>query len=114
MNNNTRIAIAVLVPAWFGLAGATVSVAEIDYREPSAGLEDLRRSPSSGELLQYLRSDCRRNGVIWSGGVARRGPDRISPRPVRSRWQRADRSRIRCSEGESFQRRRVADQPEIR
>ena len=59
-------------------------------------------------------SDCRRHRVVWSGGVAVRGRDRISPRPVRSRWQRAGQSRIRCTGGESFDRIQVADQPWVR
>ena len=61
-----------------------------------------------------IHSDCRRNGVVWSGGIARRGPDRISPRPVRSRWQRGDESRIYCAGGDPFSQQRVADQSWIR
>lgn len=64
--------------------------------------------------LQAVHSDCRRSGVVWSGGIARRGPDRISPRPVRSRWQGADESRIYCAGGNPFTRHRVADLPWIR
>ena len=63
---------------------------------------------------QAIHSDCRRNGVVWSGGVARRGPDRISPRPVRSRWQSADVSPIYCTGGKPFTQQRVADQSWIR
>ena len=63
---------------------------------------------------QAIRSDCRRSGVVWSGGVARRGPDRISPRPVRSRWQRGDVSPIYCTGGKPFSQQRVADQSWIR
>lgn len=57
------------------------------------------------------RSDCQRYGVIWSGGVALRRPDRISPRPVRSRWQGRGGSRIRCTDGDAFRQQRVASQP---
>jgi hypothetical protein len=60
------------------------------------------------------RSDCRRYGVIWSGGAALRRPGRISPRPVRSRWQTGGESRIRCADGAAFEQRYVADQPWIR
>jgi len=63
---------------------------------------------------QAVHSDCRRNGVVWSGGIAHRGPDRISPRPVRSRWQSADKSRIYCAGGNPFSQHRVADKPWIR
>ena len=69
---------------------------------------------SAFENEQAVHSDCRRNGVVWSGGVARRGPDRISPRPVRSRWQTADKSRIYCAGGSPFSQKRVADQSWIR
>jgi hypothetical protein len=60
------------------------------------------------------RSDCRRYGVIWSGGAALRRPGRISPRPVRSRWQGGGESRIRCADGGAFEQRYVAEQPWIR
>lgn len=59
-------------------------------------------------------SACRRYGVIWSGGVALRRPDRISPRPVRSRWQAAGESRVRCADGDAFRQSQVADSPWIR
>jgi hypothetical protein len=63
---------------------------------------------------QAVHSDCRRDGVVWSGGIARRGPDRISPRPVRSRWQAVDESRIYCAGSKPFSKHRVADLPWIR
>ncbi|MDH3899511.1 MAG: hypothetical protein OEU51_00530 [Gammaproteobacteria bacterium] len=71
-------------------------------------------SSTSYSSVQAVHSDCRRNGVVWSGGIARRGPDRISPRPVRSRWQSADKSRIYCGSGDPFSQHRVADKPWIR
>jgi hypothetical protein len=64
--------------------------------------------------VQAIHSDCHRNRIVWSGGIARRGPDRISPRPVRSRWQRADENRIYCAAGKPFSKHRVADLPWIR
>lgn len=57
---------------------------------------------------------CRRYGVVWSGGVALRRPDPVSPRPLRSRWQGAGVDRIRCADGGAFSKPRVADQPWIR
>ncbi len=60
------------------------------------------------------KSACRRYGVIWSGGAALRRPDRISPRPARSRWQGAGESRIRCADGDAFRQSQVADSPWIR
>jgi hypothetical protein len=69
---------------------------------------------SSYRSVSPLFSDCTRNRVIWSGGIARRGPDRISPRPIRSRWQGADESRIYCSGGNPFTQMRVADEIWIR
>ena len=59
-------------------------------------------------------SDCHRYRVIWSGGIARRGPDRISPRPTRSRWQGSDEPRIYCGGGSPFSQKEVADEPWIR
>ena len=70
------------------------------------------RSPYHSVKTVY--SDCQRRGVVWSGGVAQRGPDRIRPRPVRSRWQGADEKQIFCMGGDPFSRKRVADQPWIR
>ena len=61
-----------------------------------------------------LRAKCRRNGVVWSGGIASRFPDRISPRPVRSRWDRKADSRVGCAEVDAFKRYRVSEQPWIR
>lgn len=69
---------------------------------------------TSYSTVQAVHSDCRRNRVVWSGGIARRGPDRISPRPVRSRWQSAEKSRIYCAGGKPFSQHRVADKPWIR
>jgi len=59
-------------------------------------------------------SGCQRNRVVWSGGIARRGPDRITPRPIRSRWQGENETRIYCTDGNSFSQKRVADEPWLR
>ena len=77
---------------------------------------------AAGELADHslyqpvepVHTGCQRHTVVWSGGVARRGPDRIRPRPVRSRWQAADHKRIFCAGGDPYRRTRVADQPWIR
>ena len=66
------------------------------------------------EVVEMLRSKCRRNGVVWSGGVASRFSGRISPRPVRSRWQHDGDSRIRCTGVDAFRQQRVSDQPFMR
>lgn len=76
--------------------------------------EDRRYTHPRYEVLQVLNSKCRRNGVVWSGGVARRFPDRISPRPIRSRWDRDSDSGVHCSGVDAFEQLRVSDQPMIR
>ena len=78
------------------------------------GFEDRRYTYPRYEVLQVLDSKCRRNGVVWSGGVALRFPDRISPRPIRSRWDRDSDNRVYCTEVDAFEQLRVADQPMIR
>ena len=64
--------------------------------------------------MKPVYAGCQRNTVVWSGGIARRGPDRIRPRPVRSRWQTADENRIFCTGGNPFRQKRVSDEPWIR
>lgn len=71
-------------------------------------------TPLEQRILQLARSGCRRYGVFWSGGIARRSPDRISPRPVRTRWQAADDERITCSAEDAFLQRRLTEQPWVR
>ena len=66
------------------------------------------------EVAHLLITKCRRHGVVWSGGMALRFSDRISPRPIRSRWERDRDSRIRCRGIDAFERRRVSDEPWIR
>ena len=62
------------------------------------------------QALRDLASKCRRKAIVWSGGVAFRFSDRISPRPVRSRWDRESDSRIRCEGVDVFRQRRVSDE----
>lgn len=73
-----------------------------------------RDTHSRYEVPQAPGSKCRRNGVVWSGGVASRFADRISPRPIRSRWDRDTDKSIRCTGVDAFKQYRVSDQPLIR
>lgn len=75
---------------------------------------DRRHTHTRYEKVRALSSKCRRNGVVWSGGVASRFSDRISPRPIRSRWDRDVDNSIRCVDMDAFKQRRVSDQPLIR
>jgi hypothetical protein len=76
--------------------------------------EDRRYTHPRYEVLQILNSKCRRNTVVWSGGIALRFSDRISPRPTRSRWDRDPVDPVHCKEVDAFKQLRVADQPMIR
>ena len=71
-------------------------------------------TPARHKAALPQRTKCRRNGVVWSGGIASRFPDRISPRPVRSRWDRKADSGVGCAEVDAFKRYRVSEQPWIR
>lgn len=112
--NNT---ISLVTLLWVVNSGF-VSIAEAAGNRPANVSIDVTMivydKNAAYENEQATHSDCRRNRVVWSGGVARRGPDRISPRPVRSRWQSADESRIYCAGGNPFSQQRVADQSWIR
>jgi len=113
-NNNCLRLVVLLLMANAGLVS---SAGAAGSRPASAGSEVARIGYNQTVVYKNRtasRSDCRRNGVVWSGGVARRGPDRISPRPVRSRWQSADASRIYCAGGDPFTQQRVVDQSWIR
>jgi hypothetical protein len=96
----------LLVPASAGEApdtGASSAALIVMHRDGTNTGKFTREAPA-----------CRRYGVIWSGGIALRRPDRISPRPVRSRWQGAGENRIRCKDGGAFRQPQVADSPWIR
>lgn len=113
-NNRGIGPVTVLIAATVGLSSASIIAGE-SYPDASPSVSV--RTYAGGhtpERLQRLRSTCHRNRVTWSGGIARRGPDRISPRPIRTRWQRAGESRILCAGGNTFSQRRVADQPWLR
>jgi hypothetical protein len=113
-NNHGICPVTVLVAATLALSSASV-IADEPYPEavPSLSVRTYAGGYSP-ETLRRLRSTCHRYRVTWSGGIARRGPDRISPRPIRTRWQREGESRILCAGGNSFSQRRVADQPWLR
>ena len=82
--------------------------------ESRDGFADTHHTHTRYEMAQARSSKCRRNGVVWSGGVASRFSDRIRPRPVRSRWDRDADNRIGCADVDAFKRYRVSDQPWIR
>jgi hypothetical protein len=71
-------------------------------------------TPARYKAALPQRAKCRRNGVVWSGGTASRFADRISPRPVRSRWDRKADSSVGCTGVDAFKRYRVSEQPWIR
>lgn len=93
-----------------GASGAGDSV-NIESHDVSV---DSRHTQTRYKVAQAPGSKCRRNGVVWSGGVASRFADRISPRPVRNRWDRNADNRIGCTSVDAFKRYRVSDQPWIR
>jgi hypothetical protein len=89
-------------------AGDSVNIVSRDV------FADGRHTHTRYEVVQTPSSKCRRNGVVWSGGVASRFSDRISPRPVRSRWDRDADNSIRCVDVDAFKQRRVSDQSLIK
>jgi hypothetical protein len=113
-NNNPVFSIAVLLSVVSSAVCADVFPRAVSGNQEVtvAAVESLHLTPSRGVKAAY--SDCRRNRVVWSGGVARRGPDRISPRPIRSRWQGDAANRIYCPGDNSFSQTRVADEPWVR
>ena len=72
---------------------------------------DSRHTHTQYKVAQLRSPKCRRNGVVWSGGVASRFADRIRPRPVRNRWDSDTDSSIGCAGVDAFKRYRVSDQP---
>ncbi len=110
-----RYWLAAMLLASQGAIITVAAAAEAPVTDTSSfALIVLHPGTANTDLSDRERSDCRRYGVIWSGGTALRGPDRISPRPVRSRWRGAGESRIRCAEGGAFKQSQVADRPWIR
>ena len=87
---------------------------EFEYDEVLDAFSDRRYSQPRYKVVRFLASKCRRNGVVWSGGVASRFTDRISPRPVRHRWERDSDDHIHCDDVDAFRQLRVSDLPMIR
>jgi len=115
MNRNTTVfPLAVLLSALSGYVPADEIPREGQGKQAAADLVSEYTDRTAYNNAQAVYSDCRRHTVVWSGGVARRGPDRIRPRPVRSRWQSADDKRIFCAGGDPFRQKRVSDEPWIR
>jgi hypothetical protein len=114
MDKTNMLVLAVAVPTTFGLLMARgVSGEGYDQRKEAAEFGE-SQGYSASRAVKAVYSDCRRHGVVWSGGIALRQPDRIGPRPVRSRWQDSKDSRIFCTEGDPFTQKRVADTPWVR
>jgi hypothetical protein len=113
-NNHGICPVTVLVAATLGLSSASVTAGESYPGAPPSVSVRTYAGGYDSDTLRRLRSTCHRYRVTWSGGIARRGPDRISPRPIRTRWQRAGDPRILCAGGDTFSQRRVADQPWLR
>ena len=116
MNNNNDLTIISTLVSFVILGVISVGAYAGDSvnAESRDTVADRRDAYPRYEVAQALSSKCRRNGVVWSGGVASRFPDRISPRPIRSRWDRAEDKSIRCTDVDAFKQRRVSDQPLIR
>ena len=112
--NNAAILLALLVSSISGIVCAGDMQRKVQGNQKSTVVtsEYLPRTPHHS--VKTVHSDCHRNRVIWSGGIARRGPDRIGPRPTRSRWQGTDERRIYCRGGSPFSQKEVADEPWIR
>ena len=116
MNNNQGLSrfYTVVCSAMLGAICTGAYAGDAVNHELNDTSTDSRYTPARYEVLQMLTSKCRRYGVVWSGGVASRFSDRISPRPIRSRWDREAENRIRCPEVDAFNQRRVSDQPMTR
>ena len=110
----TAFPLAVMLSAISGFvcAGEIPRQGQVTQSAAAVAGETPGRTPY--QSVKSVYSDCQRRRVVWSGGVARRGPDRIRPRPVRSRWQSADDNRIFCTGGNPFSRKWVSEEPWIR
>ena len=110
----TAFWLAVLLSAISGFVLAGEIPGEEQGTQTAVGMAGEIAGRTSYNSVKSAYSGCQRHTVVWSGGIARRGPDRIRPRPVRSRWQGADANRIFCAGGDPFRQKRVADEPWIR
>lgn len=100
--------------AIISVAGTGAYASDSVNTESSEIFTDNAHTPARHKVAQAQRSKCRRNGVVWSGGIASRFSDRIRPRPVRSRWDREADSSVGCADVNAFKRYRVSEQPWIR
>ena len=118
MNRNRNRALtsltALVCTAVISVPGTGAYASDSVITGPRDSFADTRHTHTRYKVAQAQRSKCRRNGVVWSGGVASRFSDRIRPRPVRSRWDRDADSSVGCEGVDAFKRYRVSDQPWIR
>ena len=116
MNKNKGLTTftALVCTAALGVPGAGAYAGDSVGTGSRNVFADSRHNHTRYEVAQAQSSKCRRHGGVWSGGVASRFADRIRPRPVRSRWDRAADKRIGCADVDAFKRYRVSDQPLIR
>lgn len=116
MKNNTHPVLScLLVGSVVASVNPVISEAgEFQYDEVLDAFSDRRYSQPRYEVIRFLSSKCRRNGVVWSGGIASRFADRISPRPVRHRWERESDDQIHCDDFDAFTQHRVSDLPMMR
>ncbi len=98
----------ISVPVTGAYAGDSVTTGSSNI------IADSHHTHARHKIAQAQQSKCRRNGVVWSGGIASRFSDRIRPRPVRSRWDRDADSHVGCTDVDAFKRYRVSAQPWIR
>jgi hypothetical protein len=105
---------AVLISVFSGFVWGGEIPREGQGKQAATAMTDEYTGRPPYHSVKTAYSGCQRHSVVWSEGVARRGPDRIRPRPVRTRGQSADENRIFCSGGDPFRQKRVADEPWIR
>lgn len=105
---------ALFLTAILGVLCPGAHASDAVYAESSDMFKDRQFTRTQHKAVRSLGSKCRRNGVVWSGGIASRFSDRISPRPVRSRWDRDGDNSIRCTGVDAFRQHRVSDQPLIK
>ena len=111
--SNSSLCSALFCTAILSVVCAGAYASDYVHAKSSGMYTDRQHTRMQHDAVRSLGSKCRRNGVVWSGGVASRFSDRISPRPVRSRWDRDGDSSIRCAGVDAFKQPRVSDQPLI-
>jgi len=116
MNNNNDLAFfsTLVCSVILGVISDGAYAGDSVNAMPRDSFADRRDTHPRYEVAQAQNSKCHRNGVVWSGGVASRFSDRISPRPIRSRWDRDVDKSIRCKSVDAFKQHRVSDQPLVR